>query len=69
MGDVVKLNDSLTAKQQEAILLFAEGYSRPEVAERLKVAPKTISNWKCDSRFRAELASIRTQLFSDGVRQ
>jgi hypothetical protein len=69
MGDVIKMGYSLTSKQQEAILLFAEGYSRCEVSERLKVAPKTVSNWKCDPKFRAELESIRSQIFSDGVKQ
>ena len=45
----------MNEKQQQAILLMAEGKMCQEVAEALDVTPKTISMWRADPEFKAAL--------------
>lgn len=45
----------MNEKQEQAILLFAQGKMCQEVAEILNVTPKTISQWRSDPEFRAAL--------------
>jgi hypothetical protein len=45
----------MNEKQQQAILLLATGKTGSEVAVQLKVTPKTISTWRSEPEFRAEL--------------
>lgn len=45
----------MNEKQQQAIILLATGKTGSEVAEQLKVTPKTISVWRSEPEFRAEL--------------
>lgn len=45
----------MNEKQQQAILLMAEGRMCQEVAEALGVTPKTISQWRADLEFKAAL--------------
>ncbi|GKS70220.1 hypothetical protein W03_22240 [Nitrosomonas sp. PY1] len=45
----------MNEKQQQAILMMAEGKAYQEIAEALDVTPKTISQWRTDPAFRAEL--------------
>lgn len=45
----------MNEKQQQAILLLATGKTGAQVAEQLKVTPKTISTWRHNPEFQAEL--------------
>ena len=45
----------MNEKQQQAIILMAEGKMCREVAEALEVTPKTISAWRADPDFKAAL--------------
>ena len=45
----------MNEKQQQAILLLATGKTGTQVAEQLQVTPKTISTWRSDPEFKAEL--------------
>jgi hypothetical protein len=45
----------MNEKQQQAIILIASGKTGVQVAEQLKVTPKTISTWRACPEFRAEL--------------
>lgn len=45
----------MNEKQQQAILLLATGKTGTQVAEQLKVTPKTISTWRHNPEFQAEL--------------
>lgn len=45
----------MNEKQQQAILLIAEGKMYQEVAEAIGVTPKTISTWRADPDFKAAL--------------
>lgn len=45
----------MNEKKQHAILLLTEGKTGAQVAEQLQVTPKTISAWRSDAEFRAEL--------------
>ena len=46
---------NLNEKQEQAILLLAQGKMCQEIAETLNVTPKTISTWRADPEFRAAL--------------
>lgn len=45
----------MNEKQQQAILLLATGKTGTQVAEQLQVTPKTISTWRSNPEFKAEL--------------
>ena len=45
----------MSEKQQQAILLLASGKTGVEVAESLQVTPKTVSTWRSQPEFKAEL--------------
>ena len=45
----------MNEKQQHAVILLATGKTGVEVAKELKVTPKTISVWRSEPEFRAEL--------------
>lgn len=45
----------LSAQHQQAIILLSEGQNNKAVAETLNIAPETISRWKADFNFMAEL--------------
>ena len=45
----------MNEKQQQALLLLATGKIGAQVAEQLSVTPKTISTWRSDPEFKAEL--------------
>jgi hypothetical protein len=45
----------MNEKQQQAILLLATGKTGSEVADQLKVTPKTISVWKSAPEFESAL--------------
>jgi len=45
----------MNEKQQLAIQLLSTGKTGAEVAEQLQVTPKTVSIWRQDPEFRAEL--------------
>ena len=60
----------LSAKQQQALLLLAEGYSAGEVSTRLKVASGTVHNWKSQNElFRLQLRTVQQEMFCSGVEQ
>ncbi len=48
----------LTPQHHKAIILLSEGLNNKEVAEQLKLAPETISRYKADFNFKAELNSL-----------
>ena len=69
MGDVVEIGAALTAKQQQGLLLLAEGLSCGEVAARLKLSPQTIYNWRSsDAKFRRELDLLQRDQYEAGLR-
>tara|TARA_R110002073_G_C9274244_1_gene564599 strand:- start:464 stop:826 length:363 start_codon:yes stop_codon:yes gene_type:complete len=45
----------MNEKQQQAILLLATGKTGAQVAGQLQVTPKTISTWRSNPEFMAEL--------------
>lgn len=45
----------MNEKQKQAILLLAQGKMCQEIAETLNVTAKTVSVWRADPEFRAEL--------------
>tara|TARA_R110002073_G_scaffold97431_1_gene224117 strand:- start:96 stop:455 length:360 start_codon:yes stop_codon:yes gene_type:complete len=45
----------MNEKKKQAILLLAMGKTGVQVAEQLQVTPKTVSTWRSDPEFRAEL--------------
>lgn len=49
---------SLTAKQQIAIRMLAQGESRVNVASRLDVSRMTLSRWEKNPHFESQLVSI-----------
>jgi hypothetical protein len=60
----------MSAKQHQAILLLAEGYSAGEVSNRLKIACGTVHNWKSQNdTFRRQLLKVQREMFSSGVEQ
>ncbi len=69
MGELVNFNEALSQKQRQAILLLAEGHTPSEVGKNLNIAAKTVSNWKCDKAFRAQLNLVQRQFFAEGVSQ
>lgn len=48
----------LSPQHHQAVILLSEGLNNKEVAERLTVAPETISRWKADFNFQAELNAV-----------
>ena len=40
--------DALTAREQEVMVLLAEGLSSPQVAEKLFISPKTVENHRAN---------------------
>ncbi|SEN42866.1 helix-turn-helix domain-containing protein [Nitrosomonas marina] len=45
----------MNEKQRQAILLLASGKTGVKVAESLQVTPKTVSTWRSQPEFKAEL--------------
>lgn len=45
----------LSPQQQQAALLLVEGRKQGEIAEEMGIAPETLSRWKAEPGFRAEL--------------
>jgi len=45
----------LSSQHHQAITLLSEGLNNKELAERLSVAPETVSRWKGEFNFQAEL--------------
>ncbi|MDX2425518.1 MAG: hypothetical protein QNK15_04610 [Cycloclasticus sp.] len=50
----------LNAQHQHAIILLSEGQNNKAVAETLNIAPETLSRWKSDYHFQAQLNSLLT---------
>jgi len=50
----------LSPQHHQAITLLSEGLNNKEVADKLTVAPETISRWKADFDFQAELNTVLT---------
>ncbi len=48
----------LTPQHHKAIELFSTGLTNKAVAEELNIAPETISRWKSDFTFQAELNAL-----------
>ncbi|MBL1320244.1 MAG: helix-turn-helix domain-containing protein [Methylophaga sp.] len=48
----------LSPQHHQAIILLSEGLNNKEVAEKLSVAPETVSRWKADFNFQAELNKV-----------
>lgn len=48
----------LSPQHHQAIILLSEGLNNKEVADRLGVAHETISRWKADFNFQAELNTV-----------
>ena len=45
----------MNEKKQQAILMMSEGMMFQEIAKKLTVTPKTISEWRSEPEFRATL--------------
>ncbi len=48
----------ITAKQMQCIILMAEGLSNVDIAKELSITAETISRWKADFTFQAELNKL-----------
>ena len=60
----------MSARQQRAVLLLAEGHTAEEVGTRLKVSSGTIHNWKSQNdTFRQQLLKVQREMFASGVEQ
>ncbi|BCR05316.1 hypothetical protein DESUT3_23850 [Desulfuromonas versatilis] len=53
--------NKLTSKQIKALPLMAQGMSGVDVAKEVSVTPQTVSGWKNDPEFMANLNSIRME--------
>ncbi len=59
----------LNGKQEQAIILLAQGNLSKEVAKEVDVAPQTISEWKKIPEFMAELNDFRYQMLESSRSQ
>ena len=57
----MKLNE----RQAQAAALLVQGMSCKAVAEKVGVTPQTISTWKKDFEFRAQINALKLQVLTD----
>jgi hypothetical protein len=53
----------LTARQEQAALSLAAGYSVPQTAQRVGVTDRAVYHWKRHALFKARVAELQQQLF------
>ncbi|MGC8782546.1 MAG: response regulator transcription factor, partial [Anaerolineae bacterium] len=51
------VRESLTTREREVLKLIAEGYSSPEIAERLVISPRTVETHRANIMRKLELRS------------
>ena len=51
----------IQAIHREAVLLMSQGFNNLKVAEQLEIAPETVSRWKQDFVFKAELNKLQIE--------
>ena len=59
------LYPNLSAKQQEAVIYMARGFSIADTAQRVAASEQTIYNWKAEAAFRKALKAETMSHLSD----
>jgi len=53
------MKQKLTPKQLKAAILYAEGLKGTDIAKSISVTPQTISEWKNNPAFKAEINKLK----------